>query len=58
MQITIHGLQLHSELKAKVHPLVEVMFNFHSSQTKTAIKKNHTLAEELKEGTSFAFKVQ
>jgi len=26
------------------------MFNFHSSQTKTAIKKNHTLVEELKEG--------
>jgi len=33
------------------------MFNFHSSQTKTAIKKNRTLAEELKEGASFAFKV-
>jgi len=33
------------------------MFNFHSSQTKSAIKKNHALAEELKEGASFAFKV-
>jgi len=50
-------LQVRGELKAKLHPLVEVMFNFHSSQTKSAIKKNHTLAEELKEGASFAFKV-
>ncbi|KIM54882.1 hypothetical protein SCLCIDRAFT_35172, partial [Scleroderma citrinum Foug A] len=56
--ITIHGSQLRSELKAKVRPLVEVMFNFHSSQMKMAIKKNRMLAEELKEGASFAFKVQ
>ncbi|KIM59739.1 hypothetical protein SCLCIDRAFT_27134 [Scleroderma citrinum Foug A] len=33
------------------------MFNFlSSSQTKLAIKKNHTLAEEIKEGANFAFK--
>ncbi|KIM51901.1 hypothetical protein SCLCIDRAFT_33076 [Scleroderma citrinum Foug A] len=48
--------QVHGELKTKLRPLVEVMFNFHSSQTKLAIKKNRTLAEELKEGASFAFK--
>ncbi|KIM57107.1 hypothetical protein SCLCIDRAFT_131091, partial [Scleroderma citrinum Foug A] len=53
IQITICG-----ELKGKVHPLVEVIFNFHSSQMKSAIKKNHTLVEELKEGANFAFKVQ
>jgi len=34
------------------------MFNFYSSQTKSVIKKNHTLAEELKEGANFAFKVE
>ena len=44
-------------LKTKLWPLMEVIFNFHSSQTKLAIKKNHTLAEELKEGANFAFKV-
>ena len=33
------------------------MFSFHSSQTKSAIKKNRVLAEELKEGANFAFKV-
>ncbi|KIM60699.1 hypothetical protein SCLCIDRAFT_44377, partial [Scleroderma citrinum Foug A] len=54
--ITIRGSQLRSKLKAKACPLVEVMFNFHSSQTKMAIKKNCMLAEELKEGASFAFK--
>ncbi|KIM64945.1 hypothetical protein SCLCIDRAFT_114100, partial [Scleroderma citrinum Foug A] len=49
--------QVHGELKTKLRPLIEVMFNFHSNQTKLAIKKNRTLAEELKEGASFAFKV-
>ena len=36
---------------------MEVVFKFHSSQTKLAIKTNHTLAEELKEGANFTFKV-
>ncbi|KIM57679.1 hypothetical protein SCLCIDRAFT_129882, partial [Scleroderma citrinum Foug A] len=54
--ITMRGSQVCSKLKAKLHPLVEVMFSFHSSQTKSAIKKNCTLVEELKEGASFAFK--
>ena len=52
-----HGSQVYGELKAKLCPLVEVMFNFHSSQTKLVIKKNRTLAEELKEGANFVFKV-
>ncbi|KAI6017371.1 hypothetical protein BKA83DRAFT_114438 [Pisolithus microcarpus] len=51
------GSQVHGELKTKLCPLVEVMFGFHSSQSKSAIKKNRSLAEGLKEGTNFAFKV-
>ncbi|KAI5985846.1 hypothetical protein EDD15DRAFT_2116152, partial [Pisolithus albus] len=54
--ITSHGSQVRGELKTKLRPLVEVMFGFHSSQSKTAIKKNRSLAEVLKEGTNFAFK--
>ncbi|KIM65439.1 hypothetical protein SCLCIDRAFT_112751, partial [Scleroderma citrinum Foug A] len=57
ISITNRGSQVRSEFKAKLRPLVEVMFNFHSSQTKMAIKKNRALAEELKEGANFAFKV-
>ena len=49
--------QVCGELKVKLHPLMEVMFSFHSSQTKSVIKKHHVLAEELKEGANFAFKV-
>ncbi|KAI5997341.1 hypothetical protein EDC04DRAFT_2904910 [Pisolithus marmoratus] len=55
--ITNHGSQVHGELKAKLHPLIEAMFGFHSSQSKSAIKKNQSLAEALKEGTNSAFKV-
>ncbi|KIK13354.1 hypothetical protein PISMIDRAFT_36635, partial [Pisolithus microcarpus 441] len=54
--ITSHGSQVRGELKTKLHPLIEVMFSFHSSQSKSAIKKNRSLAEVLKEGTNFAFK--
>ncbi|KAI6102422.1 hypothetical protein EDD16DRAFT_1479414, partial [Pisolithus croceorrhizus] len=43
--------------KLKLCPLVKAMFRFHSSQSRSAIKKNQTLAEGLKEGTNFAFKV-
>ncbi|KAI6035765.1 hypothetical protein EDC04DRAFT_2571398, partial [Pisolithus marmoratus] len=50
--------QVCSQLKTKLHPLVEVMFGFHSSQSKNAIKKNQALVEGLKEGMNFAFKVQ
>ncbi|KAI5984414.1 hypothetical protein EDD15DRAFT_2201272 [Pisolithus albus] len=32
------------------------MYGFHSSQSKSAIKKNRALAEDLKEGMNFAFK--
>ncbi|KAI6028041.1 hypothetical protein BKA83DRAFT_48133, partial [Pisolithus microcarpus] len=55
--VTSHGSQVHGQLKTKVHPLVEAMFGFHSSQSKGVIKKNQILAENLKEGTNFTFKV-
>ncbi|KAI5994855.1 hypothetical protein EDC04DRAFT_2586138, partial [Pisolithus marmoratus] len=55
--ITSHGSQVHGELKTKLFPLVKVIFSFHSSQSKSTIKKNCSLAEVLKEGTNFAFKV-
>ncbi|KIM58475.1 hypothetical protein SCLCIDRAFT_42837, partial [Scleroderma citrinum Foug A] len=55
--ITNCGLQVHGKLNGKLCPLMEVMFNFHSSQTKSVIKKNRALVEELKEGANFAFKV-
>ncbi|KAI6017983.1 hypothetical protein BKA83DRAFT_4058549 [Pisolithus microcarpus] len=54
--ITSRGSQVHGQLKTKLRPLVEAIFGFHSSQTKSAIKKNRSLAESLKEGTNFAFK--
>ncbi|KAI5994999.1 hypothetical protein EDD15DRAFT_2365900 [Pisolithus albus] len=54
--ITSRGSQVRGQLKTKLRPLVEAIFGFHSSQTKSAIKKNRSLAESLKEGTNFAFK--
>ncbi|KAI5980564.1 hypothetical protein EDD15DRAFT_2382220 [Pisolithus albus] len=54
--VTNRGSQVCGQLKTKLRPLVEAIFGFHSSQSKTAIKKNRSLAEGLKEGTNFAFK--
>ncbi|KAI6010389.1 hypothetical protein BKA83DRAFT_4503539 [Pisolithus microcarpus] len=54
--VTIRGSQIRGQLKTKLRPLVEAVYGFHSSQSKSAIKKNHALAEELKEGMNFAFK--
>ncbi|KAI6010450.1 hypothetical protein EDC04DRAFT_2905898 [Pisolithus marmoratus] len=56
LQVTIQGSQVCSQLKTKLWPLVEAMYGFYSSQSKSTIKKNCTLAEELKEGMNFAFK--
>ncbi|KAI6026904.1 hypothetical protein BKA83DRAFT_109251 [Pisolithus microcarpus] len=55
--VTIRGSQIRGQLKTKLRPLVEAVYGFHSSQSKSAIKKNRALAEELKEGMNFAFKV-
>ncbi|KAI6167905.1 hypothetical protein EDD17DRAFT_1503602 [Pisolithus thermaeus] len=54
--VTSHGSQVHGQLKMKLCPLVEAMFSFYSSQSKSAIKKNQALAEGLKEGMNFTFK--
>ncbi|KAI6117947.1 hypothetical protein F5141DRAFT_994084, partial [Pisolithus sp. B1] len=54
--VTSCGSQVHSQLKTKLCPLIEAMFSFHSSQSKSVIKKNQILAESLKEGMNFAFK--
>ncbi|KAI6156699.1 hypothetical protein BKA82DRAFT_3931682, partial [Pisolithus tinctorius] len=56
--ITSRSSQVRGELKTKLCPLVEAMFGFHSSQSKSAIQKNQALAESLKEGTNFAFKAK
>ncbi|KIK19784.1 hypothetical protein PISMIDRAFT_106938, partial [Pisolithus microcarpus 441] len=56
--VTSRGSQVHSQLKTKLHPLVKAIFGFHSSQSKSVIKKNRSLAEGLKEGMNFAFKVK
>ncbi|KAI6161811.1 hypothetical protein EDD17DRAFT_1508682 [Pisolithus thermaeus] len=54
--VTSHGSQVHGQLKLKLCPLVKAMYRFHSSQSRSTIKKNWTLAEGLKEGTNFTFK--
>ncbi|KAI6011962.1 hypothetical protein EDC04DRAFT_2905135 [Pisolithus marmoratus] len=54
--ISSHSSQVHGKLKMKLCPRVEVMYGFHSSQSKSAIKKNRSLVEVLKEGTNFSFK--
>ncbi|KAI5985672.1 hypothetical protein EDC04DRAFT_2913661 [Pisolithus marmoratus] len=47
---------MQGQLKSKLWPLVEAVYGFYSSQSKSAIKKNWALVEELKEGMNFAFK--
>ncbi|KAI6024873.1 hypothetical protein BKA83DRAFT_4051981 [Pisolithus microcarpus] len=56
--VTSRGSQVRGQLKTKLCPLVKAIFGFHSSQSKSAIKKNRSLAEGLKEGTNFTFKVK
>ncbi|KAI5999518.1 hypothetical protein EDD15DRAFT_2362759 [Pisolithus albus] len=54
--VTIRGSQVQGQLKTKLCPLVEAVYGFYSSQSKSALKKNRALAEDLKEGMNFAFK--
>ncbi|KAJ7850543.1 hypothetical protein B0H13DRAFT_53937 [Mycena leptocephala] len=54
--IASRGSQLRGELKTKIRPLVEVMYGFKSGQNKKTIAFNRKLAEDLKEGSVFAFK--
>ncbi|KAI6015779.1 hypothetical protein BKA83DRAFT_74976, partial [Pisolithus microcarpus] len=55
--VTNRRSQVRGQLKTKLRLLVEVILGFHSSQSKSAIKKNQSIAEGLKEGMNFAFKV-
>ncbi|KAF7364494.1 hypothetical protein MVEN_00317800 [Mycena venus] len=54
--ISNRGSQLRGELKTKIRPLVELMYGFKSGQNKKTIAFNRKLAEDLKEGSTFAFK--
>ncbi|KAI6166686.1 hypothetical protein EDD17DRAFT_1855258 [Pisolithus thermaeus] len=54
--VTGRGSQVCGQLKTKLRPLIKAIFGFHSSQSKSAVKKNQSLAEGLKEGMNFAFK--
>ncbi|KAJ7909921.1 hypothetical protein B0H13DRAFT_2661302 [Mycena leptocephala] len=54
--ITSRGSQLRGELKTKIRTLVDVMYGFKSGQNKKTIAFNRKLAEDLKEGSVFAFK--
>ncbi|KAJ7128799.1 hypothetical protein C8R43DRAFT_1134379 [Mycena crocata] len=54
--ITARGPQLRGELKNKIKPLTELVYGFKTGQNKKVIAFNRKLAEDLKEGSSFAFK--
>ncbi|KAJ6533436.1 hypothetical protein DFH09DRAFT_1092479 [Mycena vulgaris] len=54
--ISSRGSQLRGELKTKIKPLVDLVYGFKSGQNKKTIAFNRKLAEELKEGSAFAFK--
>lgn len=56
-QITSRGSQLRGELKSKTRPLVEGYFGFESGLNKKIIAKNRAIAENLKEGKGFVYKV-
>lgn len=48
---------MRGELKTKMHGLTASFFGFHASRSMAAIRGNRDLAETLKEGSSFVFKV-
>ncbi|KAJ7184816.1 hypothetical protein C8R46DRAFT_872661, partial [Mycena filopes] len=52
------GSQMRGELKTKVRALTEIVFGFESGQNKKHISKNRQLAEDLKEGLGFCYKVR
>ncbi|KAJ7182098.1 hypothetical protein C8R46DRAFT_1069184 [Mycena filopes] len=51
------GAQMRGELKTKVRALTELVFGFESGQNKKNVRKNRQLAEDLKEGMGFCYKV-
>jgi hypothetical protein len=46
------------ELKTKMHGLTASFFGFRASRSTLAIMQNRDLAESLKEGSRFVFKVR
>ncbi|KAF7341054.1 hypothetical protein MSAN_02091400 [Mycena sanguinolenta] len=54
--IASRGSQLRGELKTKIRPLIDNMYGFKTGQNKKTIAFNRKLAEDLKEGSAFAFK--
>jgi hypothetical protein len=56
-QITSRGSQLRGELKSKTRPLVEGFFGFESGVNRKIVLKNRRIAESLKEGKGFTYKV-
>lgn len=56
-QINRRGPQMRGELKTKVRSLVELVFGFESGQNKKNVRKNRQLAEDLKEGLGYCYKV-
>ncbi|KAJ7787795.1 hypothetical protein B0H14DRAFT_2629001 [Mycena olivaceomarginata] len=54
--ITSRTSQMRGELKTKVRVLVKLTFSFESDQNKCNVRKNHQLAEDLKEGMGYAYK--
>ncbi|KAJ6510912.1 hypothetical protein C8R45DRAFT_814744, partial [Mycena sanguinolenta] len=55
--ITSRTSQMRGEIKTKVRGLVELTFGFRSGQNKKDVRKNRQLAEDLKEGMGYAYKV-
>ncbi|KAJ7233461.1 hypothetical protein C8J57DRAFT_1090518 [Mycena rebaudengoi] len=56
--IANRGSHLRGELKTKIKPLIEITYGFNNGQNKKSIARNRVLAEELKDGCTFAFKVR
>ncbi|KAH7910152.1 hypothetical protein BJ138DRAFT_1114361 [Hygrophoropsis aurantiaca] len=56
--VTSRGPQVRGELKTKLRPLVEIMFEFSTGHNKAAIKRNRDHAEALKDGNNFAYRTR
>ncbi|KAF8193587.1 hypothetical protein K438DRAFT_1828910 [Mycena galopus ATCC 62051] len=55
--ITSQMSQMRGEVKSEVRGLIELTFGFASGQNKKNIRKNHQLAEDLKEDMGYAYEV-
>jgi Domain of unknown function (DUF6532) len=57
LQITNRASHLRGELKTKARPIVETFYDFESGNHRKTIAKNRSIAEDLKEGYGYAYKV-